>query len=249
MSAGVVSITSARQRCRSVMEVDVTHILRRFAGVRTSWHTESDGEFFCPGCGGDRNYSRRTGRRRFTVLGVPVLPRGAAGPVVECTDCGGHFGLTSLAEPTSTRFALLLRDATHAVALAVLHAGGTSSSAVRSAAVTAVRTAGYDDCTEEQLLTLLAAIEADSGRMPDLCADLPPEQRNFEAELRETLAPLAPHLVPAGRESILLSGARIALADGAYTPPEWETLVVVGDALLLPASDVGRLLTSARTPS
>ncbi|WP_027753328.1 TerB family tellurite resistance protein [Streptomyces synnematoformans] len=231
------------------MEVDVTHFLRRFAGVRTSWHTESDGEFFCPGCGGDRNYRRLSGRRWFTVLGLPVLPRGDAGPVVECADCGGHFAPAALAEPTSTRFALLLRDATHAVALAVLHAGGTSSPAVRGAAVAAVRTAGYGDCTEEQLLTLLAAIEADSGRMPDLCAESPAERRNFEAELHETLAPLTPHLVPAGRESILLGGARIALADGAYTPPEWETLVVVGDALQLPGADVERLLTSARTPS
>jgi Tellurite resistance protein TerB len=68
-------------------------------------------------------------------------------------------------------------------------------------------------------------------------------------ELHEALDPLAPHLVPAGREAILLQGARIALADGPYTPAERETLAAVGAALTICADDVTRLLTAARTPS
>lgn len=50
----------------------------RVCGVTTAWNTIGDGEFFCPDCGGDRNYRRRTGRRRFAVLGVPLVPRGSA---------------------------------------------------------------------------------------------------------------------------------------------------------------------------
>src|SRR5687768_4098352 len=50
--------------------------LSRVMGTRTAWTGVGDGEFFCPGCGGDRNYQRLTGRRRFTLLGVPVLSRG-----------------------------------------------------------------------------------------------------------------------------------------------------------------------------
>lgn len=94
----------------------------RVCGVRTHWTTVSDGEFHCPECGGDRNYQRRTGRRRLTLLGLPVLPRGEAGPVVECASCVSRFPTDVLARPTTTRFSALLRDAVHTVALAVLAA-------------------------------------------------------------------------------------------------------------------------------
>lgn len=87
-------------------------------GTRTAWTPAGDGEFFCPGCGGDRNYQRLTGQRRFTLLGLPVLPRGEAGPVVECAACRRHFGTDVLDHPTTTRFSAMLRDAVHTVALA-----------------------------------------------------------------------------------------------------------------------------------
>ncbi|MEU9789191.1 TerB family tellurite resistance protein [Streptomyces sparsogenes] len=139
-------------------------------GVRTLWRTVGDGEFFCPDCGGDRNYRRRTGRRRIVVLGLPVLPRGPVAPVVECAACGGRFGTEVLDHPTTTRFSAMLRDAVHTVALAVLAAGGTDSPAVRQAAVGAVRAAGFPDCGEEQLLELIAALAADTGRLPGAAA-------------------------------------------------------------------------------
>lgn len=59
-----------------------------------------------------------------------------------------------------------------------------------------------------------------------------------------------PHLAPAGSEDIRLQGARIALADGPYTPSEHQTLAAVGRALLLSHEDTERLLAiAARTPS
>ncbi|BDM67394.1 hypothetical protein HEK616_08810 [Streptomyces nigrescens] len=229
-------------------------------GVRTSWRTVADGEFFCPDCGGDRNYLRRTGHRRLTLLGVPLLSRGHTGPVLECSACHGRFGLDALDHPTTVRFSAMLRDAVHTVTLALLAAGGTSSRAVRETAVDAVRTAGFPDCSEDQLLTLLAALAADTGRLTGTydavtgghCghAGLDPCGTALAIELHETLEPLAPHLAPAGRESLLLQGARIALADGAYTPAEREVLTTVGGALTLGPADTERLLAAAaRTPS
>jgi tellurite resistance protein len=215
-------------------------------GVHTSWSTVADGEFFCAACGGDRNYRRRTGRRRFTLLGVPLVPRGSAGPVVECTACHRQFGLEALDHPTTARFSAMLRDAVHTVALAVLASGGTASRPVRETAVTTVRAAGLHDCTEEQLTGLIEAIAADTGR---LTADTGPYGVALAIELHEALEPLAPHLAPAGRESILLQGARIALADGPYTPAERMVLTTVGTALQLPPTDTTRLLTTARTLS
>ncbi|MFF4757180.1 TerB family tellurite resistance protein [Streptomyces sp. NPDC001292] len=219
--------------------------LARLLGTRTAWTPVGDGEFFCPGCGGDRNYQRLTGRRRFTVLGVPLLPRGTTGPVVECAACGGHFGTDVLDHPTTTRFSAMLRDAVHTVALAVLSAGGTGSRTALETAAATVRAAGLADCTEEQLAALVEALAADTGR----AYDVHPCGAGLAIELHEALDPLAPHLAPAGRESILLQAARIALADGPYTPAEHDTLSTVGAALTICTDDVTRLLAEARTPS
>ncbi|MFB7245184.1 hypothetical protein CW362_22400 [Streptomyces populi] len=216
----------------------------RVLGTRTAWSTVGDGEFFCPGCGGDRNYQRLTGRRRFTLLGVPVLPRGETGPVVECAACRTHYGADVLDHPTTTRFSAMLRDAVHTVALAVLAAGGCCARASLETAAATVRSAGFDDCTEDQLGALVEALAADTGRFfGEPCG------ASLAIELHEALDPLAPHLAPTGREAILLQGARIALADGPYTPAERDALATVGAALTICSDDVTRLLATARTPS
>jgi fermentation-respiration switch protein FrsA (DUF1100 family) len=216
----------------------------RILGTRTAWTPVGDGEFFCPGCGGDRNYQRLTGRRRFTLLGVPVLPRGTTGPVVECAACRHHFGTDVLDHPTTSRFSAMLRDAVHTVALAVLAAGGTCARASLEAAAGTVRAAGFEDVTEDRLSALVDALAADTGRVFEQ-----PGGASLAIELHEALDPLAPHLAPGGRESLLLQGARIALADGPYTNAEREVLGTVGAALTICAADVTRLLAAARMPS
>ncbi|WP_016910583.1 TerB family tellurite resistance protein [Streptomyces xiaopingdaonensis] len=209
---------------------------RKACGVRTRWHTVDDGEFFCPDCGGDRNYRRRTGRRRLVVLGLPVLPRGAEDPVVECTACRGHFAPGALDHPTTAGLAAMLSEAVHTVALVVLAAGGAEARSVRETAVEVVHAAGFPECTEDQLTAHVGALG--SGR--EVLAEL---------ELHDKLAPLASQLAVAGRESLLLGGARIALADGPYTGREREVLAAAGRLLELGAEDVDRLLAQARTPS
>jgi Tellurite resistance protein TerB len=229
----------------------------RLWGVRIAWHTEDEGEFFCPECGGDRAYRRRTGTRRLTVLGLPLLTRGPAGTAVECTACHRRYGAEALLCPTTTRFSAMLRDAVHTIALAVLTAGGASGRPAREAAVGAVRSAGFTDCTEDQLLGLLAAIVADEGRYrgsaelgPDSFAEPVDGCGNWlSIELHEALEPLTDHLAPQGRERVLLQGAHIALADGPYLPAEREVLEAVGRCLSLPLSDIDRLLAAAATAS
>ncbi|MFE3632863.1 TerB family tellurite resistance protein [Streptomyces cellostaticus] len=216
----------------------------RILGTRTAWTPVGDGEFYCPGCGGDRNYQRLSGRRRLTLLGVPLLPRGATGPVVECAACGHHYGTEVLDHPTTRRFSAMLRDAVHTVALAVLAAGGTASRTALETAACTVRAAGVQECTEDRLAALVEALAADTGRVLG-----GPCGASLAIELHEALDPLAPHLAPAGRESLFLGAARIALADGPYTPAERDALTTVGTALTICADDVNRLLAAARTPS
>lgn len=138
----------------------------------------------------------------------------------------------------------MLRDAVHTVALAVLAADGHCARTSLETAASAVRSAGFDDCTEDQLGALVEALAADTGRvLGEPCG------ASLAIELHEALDPLAPHLAPTGREAILLQGARIALADGPYTPAEREVLATVGAALTICSDDVTRLLAAARTPS
>ncbi|MEU6240933.1 TerB family tellurite resistance protein [Streptomyces sp. NPDC047024] len=204
----------------------------RILGTRTTWTPAGDGEFFCPGCGGDRNYQRMTGHVRLTLLGVPVLSRGETGPVVECAACQRHYGLDALDHPTSRRLSAMLRDAVHTVALAVLVAGGTASRAPVAKAAATVRAGGVEDCAEEELAAL-----ADAAG---------PYGAGLALELHTTLDPLAPHLASPGREALFLDAARIALADGPYTPAERGALTAIGAALLLDAGETGRLLEEAR---
>ncbi|WP_353942471.1 TerB family tellurite resistance protein [Streptomyces sp. HUAS MG91] len=218
----------------------------RVLGVHTTWTTVGDGEFFCPGCGGDRNYQRRTGRRRFLVLGVPVLPRGETGPVVECAACQERFGTEALDHPTTHRFSAMLRDAVHTVVLAVLAVGGAASRTSLECAVGVLRGAGFEDASEVRLAALVEALVTDAGRMPEHAGP----GASLAIELHEALDPLAQHLAPAGRESILLQGARIALADGPYSSAERDVLGTVGAALTMCSDEVGQLLVAAaRTPS
>jgi Tellurite resistance protein TerB len=220
-------------------------------GVRTAWRTESDGDFYCPGCGGDRGYRRRGGTRKLTVLGIPVLARGSAGSVVECAACRTRYGLEALDRPTTTRFSAMLRDAAYTVALAVLVAGGSGSRQTRDAAMTAIREAGFADCTQEQLAAMLTALTAtaESTRAQDPAAV---DEAAIDGcgswlsiELHEVLEPLAEHLAPQGRERILLQGARIALADGPYLPAERSVLGAVGRCLLMSQESTGRVLEAA----
>ncbi len=220
-------------------------------GVRTAWRTEADGEFYCPECGGDRGYRRRGGTRRLTVLGVPLLRRGSAGTVVECSGCRTRYGLEALERPTSTRFSAMLRDAAYTVALAVLVAGGAQSRQARDAATTAVREAGFPECTEERLDAMLTALAEDTDEPAyleyedaiDGCGSW------LSIELHEVLEPLAEHLAPQGCERILLQGARIALADGPYLPAERDALAAIGRCLLMtPKRTQGVLEAAERTP-
>lgn len=199
-------------------------------GIRTAWRVIDDGEFFCSDCGGDRCYQQLEGRRRLTILGAPVLVRGPVESAVRCAACRAHFPVSALDAPTTGRLSTLLRDAVHTIALVVLAAGGECSRTARESAVDTVRAAGYPDCSEERLLTLLAALSADEA---------------LELELREVLTALTPQLAASGRESLLLAGARIALADGPYSEAERAALSTIGGGLLLCPDDTERLLATA----
>ncbi|MFE2910431.1 TerB family tellurite resistance protein [Kitasatospora indigofera] len=210
-------------------------------GVRPRWRTDVLGDFFCPGCGGDRNYRRQHGRRWLRLLGTPVLPLGPVIGSVQCTTCHGRYGVQSLEQLTSVRLSAMLRDAQYTVALAVLAAGGTSGRGAREAACAVVKDAGFEDCGEAQVLAALAALSGLGGELHQAhgLAD------GLAVELHAALEPLTAHLAQQGRERLLLQGAWIALADGRYLPQEREALAEVGRCLGFGEEQVGTLLEAA----
>ena len=212
----------------------------QLAGVRARWRTEALGEFFCPGCGGDRNYRRQGGRRWLRLLGLPVLPLGDAGTTLQCTACRTRYGADALADPTSGTLLAMLRTGQYAVVLAVLAAGGASRAA-REAALAAVHEAGHSDLDEPQILTALAALTDGDPELGELygCGG------RMAVELHAALEPLVPHLAEPGRERLLTLGAWIALADGPYRPDERETLRTTGRCLELSAERIEATLEAA----
>ncbi|MFF9640467.1 TerB family tellurite resistance protein [Kitasatospora aureofaciens] len=215
--------------------------MTRLWGVRPKWRTDVLGDFFCPGCGGDRNYRRQHGRRWLRLLGTPLLPLGPVIGSVQCTSCHGRYGVEALEQPTSVRLGAMLRDAQYTIALALLAAGGTAHRAAREAACTVVREAGFEDCGEAQVLAALAALSGLGGELHDAHG----MAGGLAVELHAVLEPLAPHLAQQGRERLLLQGAAIALADGRYLPQERDALAAVGSCLDLPKSQVPALLEAA----
>ncbi|TWE17218.1 hypothetical protein FB465_2226 [Kitasatospora atroaurantiaca] len=211
-------------------------------GVRPRWRTDVLGDFFCPGCGGDRNYRRQHGRRWLRLLGTPLLPLGPVIGSVQCTTCHGRYGVETLDQLTSVRLAAMLRDAQYTVALAVLAAGGTGGRAARDAACTVIREAGFEDCGEAQVLAALAALSGvgDGGPM-----DVDGLGSGLTIELHAALEPLSPHLAQQGRERLVLQGAWVALADGRYLPQERAALAAVGRCLKLAEGRVDELLEAA----
>jgi hypothetical protein len=211
-------------------------------GVR--WSTQVRGEFFCPGCGGDRNYRRQTGRRWLRLLGVPLLPLGDAGSSLQCATCHERYGLDALERPTCTALLAMLRNAHWAVALALLAAGGSAAPTARRVALTTLREAGYEELDEARLLEMLAQLTDDSP-LDDVygCGSA------LAVELHTALEPLTPHLLAPGLERLLLQGAWIALADGPYRPREREALAAVGRVLgLAEARTQALLLAAEHTP-
>jgi hypothetical protein len=208
--------------------------------LRARWRTESLGEFFCPGCGGDRNYRRQGGRRWLRLLGVPLLPVGDAGTTLQCTACRARYELDALERPTSSNLLAMLRTAQYTVVLAVLAAGGTARS-TRETALGVIHDAGYPELDEPQVLAALAAL---TGGDEDL-AELYGCGSGLAVELHTALEPLAPHLIGPGRERLLTQGALVALADGPYRPTEREVLRAAGRCLKLTPTEIDATLAAA----
>jgi hypothetical protein len=70
-------------------------------GIRVFFHTTGQGLFHCQGCGRDRRYRRRSGRRFFTLFLIPLIPLANVGGHVQCATCKTRYHVGVLNLPTA----------------------------------------------------------------------------------------------------------------------------------------------------
>lgn len=171
-------------------------------GLRVIYHTIARGTFYCRECGGDRPYSRRSGRRFITVFFIPVIPLTATGEHVRCGTCGTRYVTDVLNSPTAAEMQAALPAGVRALVCAMLQAGGAgglSSLPARRRAIDAVAGAGQPDYDD-------GALAADLTRPPE---ETRPDVRRLGAQLRSE-----------AREWHLAEAVRVGLADGPLTESE-----------------------------
>lgn len=184
-------------------------------GTRVSHRVVAQGTFHCERCGGDRPYRHRASRRWFAVLGIPLIPAGAAGEHLRCAICETCYRVELLAVPTTTQMLAALRDGTLAAVLAMLLAGESASAAAKRRAVETINAAGLPQYGADELATDLAGLRALSA---------PGELSDPGTCLRRVLGTLAIQLEPYAKEWFLAGVVRIGLADGTLSAAERQVI-------------------------
>lgn len=94
-------------------------------GFRVVMRTLSNGVFFCPQEGGDRQYRLRSAQRFFTLFFIPLIPLKKLGNIVECASCTSHFNEAVLQRPTIESRGTTLAEAVRVAQVSILRASPT----------------------------------------------------------------------------------------------------------------------------
>ena len=143
-------------------------------GIRVCYRGTGAGTFHCQRCGGDRPYRRRSGRRWFQLLQIPVVPLGTTGEHLRCVVCRTCYRAELLAVPTTAQMQVALLAATTAAALTMLQAGDAASPAARRKAADLIRSAGSRDYSRAGLASDVDRPAPPPGASQPPCASQPP---------------------------------------------------------------------------
>ena len=180
-------------------------------GFKILYKLLDGGNFFCPRCGGDREYEHRIGKKWFTFYFIPLFPVGKPqNEHVRCKTCQNMFTMQVLVRPTTGQLSSLLLDGVRGVLVHVLRAGSIQSPAAREVAVNEVQSAGllgYND----------VSLQADLDVVP--------------GDLSGLLTSLGGQLADQGKENLLRAAVRVALADGPMTDLERNVVHSTGAML------------------
>lgn len=176
-------------------------------GVRAFYRSIGQGAFYCRRCGGDREYRRRTGRRWFTLLFIPVVPLAKVGQHVQCANCRTRYVTDVLAQPTTAQMQVALPAGMRAAAVAMLRSGDSGSLVARQRAIAMIAAAGSRGYDEE-------ALDRDIEQPSDW--------------LRTALHQVGAQLTIQAREWYLADVIRIGMADGSLSDSERSAAQAIG---------------------
>jgi hypothetical protein len=189
-------------------------------GFRVRFRTLSQGVFFCPSCGGDRQYNLQQAKRWFTLFWLPLIPLKDVGePFVQCTTCRNAYKPAVLNQPTSAALSESLVTAMRGALVWLLRVEAPTPTTI-AAAVEVLSATAQRPWSEAEL-------EADVAQL-----DL--------GGLANQLAGLAGALNDHGRERFLADCTRVAAADGVISDGERNLLNNVASSLTMtPAHAMG----------
>lgn len=192
-------------------------------GFKVRFSTVASLVFFCPACGGDRAGARRRARRWLTLFWIPVLPLNRLGEVVECETCHSRFDPSAAEHPTTASLAAVLDDAVRVLTAMIVGTGATDNPNLRRAAIERVAQVhpGYDD----------TVLTSDTAALDPALAE-------------SYVAPLAEGLEVTGKEGLIASLVRVALASGTVAADQRRVIDSVGRGLGLTPTHVTGIVTS-----
>lgn len=200
-------------------------------GVTT---TKEKGAFFCPGCGTEQDYRRKTVRRFFTLYFIPTIPLDKLGEYVECQSCQGTYKVEVLS---------------HGPAAAKAKLQAEFEKAVRRIMVLMMMA---DETIEEAEVAAILANYSRVTRREITEDDVWAEVRRARQEGEEVVSyaqQIAPHLNESGKELVMKAAMMVMAADGAFHQQELELLRTLGAALDMTRAHVTGLMSELTRPS
>jgi len=189
------------------------------------------GSFFCPQCGGARQFTRQKLRRFFTLYFIPLIPLDVIGEYVECHYCHGTFKPEILQyDPRADqrRVVTQVRTTLTRALLSVLVADGAPSEAARGAALEVMRS-NDSTLTRSDLEEMIdAALKRVTNPVNDVAA-------------------IAEGLDYAARENFIRAAVTIARSDGELSAAEERQIGALAKAAgITEAHLAGIVATSPR---
>ncbi len=201
-------------------------------GTRGVTSTVERGQFYCPQCNGDCEYTHKSVRRFFTLYFIPLIPLDRLGEYVECRQCQGTFQTQILEYKPSeenVNVEALFMVAMKQVMIAMLLADGI-----------------IDDNEVKELQATYEDLAGVSITEIDLREEIDVIQKKGSDAL-ELVAHLASGLNDKGKEMVVTAAYQIAAADGHIDESERQLMNQIAVTLELTKAHYRGILSGLET--